>query len=196
MSSSTQSLPKLIGFCGYALSGKNTAAEQLNEILKVKHPDIEYKLIGFADSLKGDIKPCIDFCKDYGIDTTTKEFKTKFRPMWVLWSRIAKEVTDNKFIWVKRLFDLLDAAPQSHIAICDVRYDYEVKEIIERGGVVFFINREGVTFANEEEQTSFEEIKQKYFGVMLNYLIHNNDTKIVLGLKVYNRLVKHAENNC
>jgi len=158
MSSNKLVLPRLIGFCGYALSGKNTAAEELNKLLKEQEINIEYNIVGFADSLKGDIKPCIDFCKNYGVDTTTSEFKKIFRPMWVLWSRIAKEATGNKHIWVKRLFDVIDRAKYNHIAICDVRYEYEVKEIISNGGVVFFMNRDGVTFANEEEQTSFEEI--------------------------------------
>lgn len=187
-------LPKLIGFCGYATSGKNTAAEELNKILKENEIHTEYKIVGFADSLKGDIKPCIDFCKEYGIDTTTKEFKELFRPMWVLWSRVAKAVTNNKLIWLDRLFRVIESAPDDYIAICDVRYDYEVHEILNRGGVVFFINRPNVSFANEEEKQSFYEIITTMPELFQCNLVDNDSTKKELGLKIFNRLVKHGQN--
>lgn len=188
MSSKRLFFPKLIGFCGYATSGKNTAAEELNKILKAQNIDVEYKIVGFADSLKGDVKPCVDFCKEYGIDIKTPKFKKEFRPMWVLWSRIAKAVTDDKLIWVKRLFKLIDQC-HDDFAICDVRYDYEVEEIIKRGGVVIFITRPGITYPNDEEKESFESIFNKHESLINEYTVGNNGTKKELGLKVYERLV-------
>lgn len=187
MSSRQSFLPKLIGFCGYATSGKNTAAEELNNYLKSINNNTTYKMVGFADTLKGDIKQCIDFAKSYGIDTTTQEFKTKFRPMWVLWSRVAKDITNDKKIWVKRLFDIIDKCCDD-FAICDVRYDYEVDEIINRGGVVIFITRPDVIYANDEEKQSFEEIKNKHHKLISRTTVDNNGTKQELGKKVYERI--------
>lgn len=188
MSSKRPFFPKLLGFCGYATSGKNTAAEELNKILKSQNINVEYKIVGFADSLKGDIKPCVDFCKEYGIDIKTSEFKKEFRPMWVLWSRVAKAVTNDTFIWVKRLFKLIDQC-HDDFAICDVRYDYEVEEIIRRGGIVIFITRPGITYPNDEEKQSFEAIKNKYHNLITEYAVNNDGTKKELGLKVFERVV-------
>ena len=192
MSSRQSFLPKLIGFCGYATSGKNTAAEEFNNYLKSINCDKNYKIVGFADTLKGDIKPCIDFAKSHGIDTTTQEFKTKFRPMWVLWSRVAKDITGDKKIWVKRLFDLIDNCDDD-FAICDVRYDYEVDEIINRGGIVIFLTRPNVTYANDEEKQSFEEIKNKHHHLIGLTAIDNNGTKEELGKRVYERVISWIE---
>jgi len=187
MSSRQSFLPKLIGFCGYATSGKNTAAEEFNNYLKSINCDKNYKIVGFADTLKGDIKPCIDFAKSHGIDTTTQEFKTKFRPMWVLWSRVAKDITGDKKIWVKRLFDIIDRCTDD-FAICDVRYDYEIDEIVKRGGVVIFITRPNVTYANDEEKQSFEEIFKNHKEIIEKFTIDNNGSKKELGDKIFKRV--------
>lgn len=184
---SANSIPKLIGFCGYATVGKNTAAEELNKLLKSS--GIEYKLVGFADSLKRDLINCINFCQSDGVNTSLGEFKEEFRPMWVLWSKIAKLVTKNKLIWVKRLFQYLTHYPESHVAICDVRYTYEIEEILRRGGIVFYITRDGCLAKNEEERESFSDIMRDY-PKLKSVALANNGTKEELGEEVFKRIVR------
>lgn len=173
--------PPIIGFCGYARVGKNTAAEELKKLLvKRSH------LLGYADPLKADLAACVEWFKNIGIDTTTDAFKEKFRPMYVLWSRIAKEITGDETVWVNRRQSEID-----YIKYCDkipfltdVRYWYEIESILAQGGMVFFIRRNGVGPKNEEEENSFHLIEQRYMQLTRDFAVYNNGTKEELGQNV------------
>lgn len=181
------SVPKLIGFCGYARVGKDTAAQEFAKLF----PEREFEIIGYADDLKKDMEGCVSACAKLGVDVNSDKFKERFRPMWVLWSRVLKDIMESDLIWVERLRPSLVTLTQFGIipAIKDVRYFYEVDEILNSGGVVIFIERKGYGPKNSEEDMSFSQIKDRYAYLMKSHTIHNDGSKTDLGQKVLKLLM-------
>lgn len=189
--------PKIIGFCGFARTGKNTAAEYLGKMISNvfglnNSNDIYY--IGFADMLKFHLEYLVDKCKDYGCDTTTPEFKEKFRPMYVEWSRVYKNITGNNEIWCDFAFKKMAGLQKFQLfMITDVRYDYEIQRIKDNDGVVIYIDRPGFDPANEEEEMSFNQIYEKYESTFDGngndlIIVKNDGTKLELGVKCFESL--------
>jgi hypothetical protein len=169
----------IIGFCGYARVGKDTA---YTELVKLGKTGLR---IGFADSLKADLKPCINFLKERGIDTTTDDFKESFRDMYVVWSRVSKMITGDNHVWIKRLEDSIKHVEDEDIFITDVRYHYEIDWILKKGGKVIHIKRPGYSFKNDEERTSFNLIWKK---CPLLPTVINDSTKYDLAKKIWDLL--------
>jgi len=184
------SMPRVIGFCGYARVGKDTAAEQVKSRIK----NFTFDILGYADKLKSDLDPCVQWAQKYGIDVTSDKFKEIIRPMYVLWSRVAKDLAEDDTIWVKRLDRDIALCQRMEIIplIKDVRYFYEIDDILARNGMVIFIDRPGVGPKNEEELGSFLLIEEKYGGLMKTNTIINDSTIDDLGKKV----VEFIENKC
>jgi hypothetical protein len=174
--------PPIIGFAGYARAGKNTAAEQLMKNI----PDVDCECIGYADALKADLRKCVEWAMRHGINTDTPEFKEIMRPMYVLWSRVAKDIAESDLIWVNRLEKVIGGLRKINVTplITDVRYHYEIESILAQGGMVFFINRNGIGPKNEEEANSFVLIEQRYKQMTIEYAVYNNGTKEELGQNV------------
>ena len=185
--------PRIIGFCGFARTGKNTAANVLTRLLLDTYDIDRIKQLGFADILKLDLEYLVDKCKDYGCDIGTPDFKEKFRPMYVEWSRVYKNITGNKEIWCDLAFNKIESWQYPLVMITDVRYDYEIKRIRNNNGVVIYIDRPGFDPANDEEEMSFNQIYEKYestFDGNENDLIivKNDGTKLELGVKCFESL--------
>lgn len=189
----TENKPKIIGFCGFARTGKNTAAEYLGKMIS----DVFYfdmiKYIGFADILKSDLESLVNKCKDYGCDTTTAEFKEKFRPMYVEWSKVYKNITNNDEIWCDLAFKRIEGYKHSLVMITDVRYDYEIQRIKDNNGVVIYIDRPGFNPANDEEEQSFNRIYERYQSTFDGndsdlIIVKNDSTKLELGVKCFESL--------
>jgi len=186
--------PKIIGFCGFARTGKNTAAEYLSRMIsEVYGMNIENDIcaLGFADMLKSNLEYLVYNCKDSGCDITTPEFKEKFRPMYVEWSRVYKNITGNNEIWCDIAFKRIENLQKFKLfMITDVRYDYEIERIRSNNGVVIYIDRPFFDPANDEEEKSFSRIYEKYQssfdGDSDDVLIVKNDgTKLELGVKCF-----------
>lgn len=175
----------LFGLAGFAQSGKDTA---FNEV----HWKLPAIRVAFADPLKGDVSGCVRALQEYvpGF-VMNEEQKAKFRPMWVLWSRISKLF--DPMIWVKRCEQTIQQIEKETflhhpiVIITDVRYDFEVAYIRDRGGEVFYIDREGVGPANDEERISFFDISVNYPDIV-NDPIHNDGTKEELGRELLRRM--------
>lgn len=182
--------PGIIGFCGFARTGKNTAANVLTRLLLDTYDIGRIRQIGFADILKLDLEYLVDKCKDYGCDIGTPDFKEKFRPMYVEWSRVYKKITGNDEIWCDLAFEKIKGWQYPLVMITDVRYDYEIRRIKENNGVVIYIDRPGFDPANNEEEMSFDQIYEKYQasfdGDSDDVLIVKNDgTKLELGVRCF-----------
>lgn len=173
----------IIGFSGFARAGKNTAAEEF-----AKLTEAECKHFAFARTLKQDLQPCIDAL---GAFADKASFKEEFRPMYVLWSRVAKEIAKNPNFWVERITpEIIEYDRDDNFSlITDVRYYYEYAWILNKGGIVLYIERPDNFPANEEEAYSFNQIKIKYPNIFNNPII-NSGTKEFLGLQVLNRYLK------
>jgi len=148
---------RLIGFCGYARSGKDTAALALIER--------GWRRDAFADALKRDAASALmnslsmgggsadDF--PWGTMFTDPALKEIFRPFLVEYGRAMRHIRSD--YWVTRLFRGLDPR-ESHV-VTDVRYMNEVEAIRQRGGKVIMVTRPGVGPCNEEERLSFLHVK-------------------------------------
>jgi len=165
---------KLCGLCGFARSGKDTAALNMPG----------WTRMAFADALKNDLKPLLD---SLGVDLTDPAQKEKARPLLVAYGATARAFLPG--YWVDRLFG--EMAFQKIVArahenedpsfvVTDVRYPNEVNRILADGGKVVYLLRPGVQAANDEETRSIGEILERYrIPVVLN-----DGTPEELGAKV------------
>jgi len=153
----------VIGFTGYAQSGKDTIAKEFVDKLG-------YERVGFADSLKQIL---------YALNPRVELFNDDFIGHWHVknivddrgWDEAKKEPEIRELlqrlgteggrsamgedIWVKTLF----AQPHgARIVIPDVRFENEANEIRRRGGKVVQIVRPGVGPVNSHasDQINFE----------------------------------------
>lgn len=137
----------LIGLCGYARTGKDTAAANMPG----------WHRFAFADALKSDLAPLL---ADVGCDLADAEHKTTARPLLVAWGATARAF--RPAYWVERLFRAIDFSKRERVIITDVRYPNEVAEILRRGGVVVRIVRPGIGPANDEEARSIAQIERDF----------------------------------
>jgi hypothetical protein len=132
---------KLIGLCGYAQTGKDTAAANMPGFTRM----------AFADELKADLYPLLN---KIGCRLDNPAHKRMVRDLLVAWGRTARMFeTDH---WINRL--LLKIPTNTNVVITDVRYPNEVRAIESWGGAVVRIQRLGSGPANDEERVSIEEI--------------------------------------
>lgn len=141
--------PIIIGLCGYARVGKDSAAANMPG----------WKRYAFADALKRDLEPIL---KMVNCDLANPEHKVKARPMLVAWGATARAFFPG--FWVHRLWDILhdNLKDSTRTVISDVRYPNEVKAILDMGGQVVRIFRNGYGPANDEEGNSIREIDATY----------------------------------
>jgi hypothetical protein len=149
---------ELIGLCGYAQVGKDTAAANMPG----------YRRLAFADPLKADLATLIH--EVYGIDVwaPTPEEKAVIRPLLVAHGA-GKRMQDPDY-WVNKIMTLARHATEGPIVVTDVRYANEVQKIRQAGGQVVVIRRGDIGPANEEEERSFREIAARfpYLPIVLN----------------------------
>lgn len=156
----------LIGLCGYARSGKDTAAEVLIKA--------GFTRVAFADALKLDVLTALQRSAEIvnrantgqstgGIQVTTGLFrspttKERFRPLLVEYGRAMRALSPG--YWIDRLE--ADVHGVDRVVVTDVRYQNEVSWVQENGGVVIYLDRPGIGPANQEEHDSFSQIKQDF----------------------------------
>lgn len=172
---------KIVALSGFSKSGKDTAYAFLDHSKR-------YVRVAFADPLKQDVSGCVVALLNHvpGFDLSIPEQKDKFRPMWVLWSKVSKLF--DPMIWVKRAAETIYAQREDAIiVVTDVRYDFEVDFIQSLGGRVFYIDRPGVGPANEEEFISFFDIFTA-FPEITSDPIYNDGTKEQLGAALQERI--------
>jgi len=139
---------KLIGLCGFAGVGKDTAAAHMPG----------WRRFAFADALKDDLRPLLE---DVGCDLDRSDHKEQAKNLMVAWGATARAFQSD--YWIDRLFrevarwENLSPFPR-HAVITDVRYPNEVMEIRRRGGIVVRINRPGFSARNAEERESIRQI--------------------------------------
>jgi hypothetical protein len=178
---------QVIGFCGYAGVGKDTAFRMMEKLF----PQLRGHRVAFADELKADVQKCIDALKALGIDTETVEFNDKFREMWVSWGHVSRSF--DPLIWVKRANPAINELKQrGWVFITDVRYYNEIVTLRrEKKATIFFIDRPDHYPANEEEAASFGEIMNnahELFDPHGGFYFKNDGTPEELGEKIKARI--------
>lgn len=164
--------PPVIGLCGYARVGKDTAGEIL-----VKQ--YGYKRIAFADKLRematmlnplirnGDeVKTYNEWVNLLGYDTA-KMTLVGFRPFLVSLGESVRNVLGES-TWINAVIPLNYNGPS--LVITDVRYKNEADRVKMLGGIVIRIDKPGVTAPNETEAVALPQITPD--------IIINNDQTI------------------
>lgn len=133
---------QVIGFAGYAGSGKNAAAEALGGVV-----------IGFADPLYAGLAAMLGVTEEQLRARATKELpmagigkspRDLLRTLGTEWGR--ELVRED--IWIVRARQRIEDASQAGaaiVAVCDVRFPNEVAMVRELGGQVWWVDRPGIT---------------------------------------------------
>lgn len=153
-------MSRLIGICGYARSGKDTAAEALVED--------GWTRVAFADALKEDVinavvrsLEAVYHDNQSGIVSTLfAEKKETFRPLLVEYGRAMRNIVPG--YWIDRASTSLEACSGANVVVTDVRYANEARWIRSKGGIVISVSRVGVPAANNEEATSLAMFAPDY----------------------------------
>ena len=172
----------LVGFSGYARSGKDTAAEALRSLGFIR--------ISFADKLRDfiyEFNPLVEYhnflnngaveynrlrnvIDMYGWDGYKETIwgDDIRRQLQVLGTECGRMIIDNN-IWVDSLFNTLPYADGKYV-IADVRFPNEAEGIRNRGGKIFRIEREGVEAVNiHASETALDDYE-------FDGIIHNDGT--------------------
>lgn len=165
---------RLVGLCGYARAGKDTAAANMPG----------WQRMAFADALKEDLQPLLKSQLHIDPISADAEQKAIIRPLLVEWGRTARRVVPD--FWIKRLWRRLPA--DGDVVISDVRYLNEARAVLEAGGIVVYVERSGIGPANIEEESSIRELRY----ALQPQIVENNGSPEDLGRAVL-RVVAWAE---
>lgn len=160
----------IVGFVGYARSGKDTAAQVLL--------DNGWKRMAFADQLKLDVERIVGCpLAGPGANPVDKEF---WRPLLVEYGRLRRKQHPDYWVWQVEANLRMTAAPGDRVVLTDVRYKNECEWILNRGGILIYVERPGVGPANSEEAESIAEILGTPYAVERMSLALNNSSVEVL----------------
>ncbi len=144
----------LIGLCGFAKSGKNSFADFIIESrIRNKADILGLKTLSFAHALRRELE---DFVYDkIGISTFTQDPVEKeiIRPLLVCWGTDIIRNKINKDYWVEKIKRAYEINRKNKITsiITDVRFENELNWIQKEGGIVIFIDRDGIKPINSDE---------------------------------------------
>jgi len=162
---------QLISLCGYAQSGKDTAAAHMPG----------WKRFAFADALKADLMPLLE---RIGCRLTEPYHKAMARDLLVEWGRTARKFKPD--FWIRRAFDgrngiMAEMQAGHRIVVTDVRYPNECERILAEGGIVVIISRPRVRAANDEERLTIAQIRERFPCLPT---VENDGSKEDLGQRV------------
>lgn len=165
-----QSRNVLIGLCGYAGSGKDTAAEALLECGP-------YDRRAFADKLKRVMCEINPFFPEVGMTYTelaesvgveeAKRAHPCVRKMMVTIGESHRRVFGEHF-WIDACLPRHGRLANEYVVVTDVRYPNEVARIKSMFGHVWYIDRPGCGPANETEAESIKLCKEMCTGTLTN----------------------------
>jgi hypothetical protein len=144
----------LIALCGPAQCGKTSIANALSSAIGLPVESFAKPLKKMADLV------CVPGSS-----------KSDRREVLVAIGRHYRHHNPNH--WIDSLISRL--SPEGAI-IDDVRYANEIRRILELGGIVFHIRREGVFPANDEEANSLREILADEWLMSRTHFIRNDGT--------------------
>ena len=158
-------MKKLIGICGYARSGKDTFFARSSKYLNENGFNV--KRYAFADALKSEVDPLLS--EYVGISAFTEKDIEKeiIRPLLVTYGTEIRRKLDPS-CWIEKITPSVneDLLKDNYVFITDVRFENEAQWIKSQGGLMVYVEREGIKPANHEERKQ-NIIMKKY----LNYKI-------------------------
>lgn len=131
----------LIGIAGHKRTGKSTLAQGLSFALGLPEESFAAPLREFVARITGMTAPELDFNKEVGLDWL--DGITPRQMMQTVGTEWGRQMV-HPDLWLRSLFARIP--PQGAI-ISDVRFPNEAEAILDRGGIVFRVNRSNlVTF--------------------------------------------------
>lgn len=179
---------KVVGFAGYAQSGKDTAAQILID-------RYGFKRLAFADALRDSLyalNPVIPSTWAQGIRVQDivdsigwDRAKTEYEEIRQLLQRFGTEVGRTIYglnFWVERVFSQMSS--DGLYVITDVRFPNEERAVHDAGGKVYRISRIGVGPANTHASEDIERL-------FVDAVIPNNGTLEAFKQAVLDTVVVH-----
>lgn len=164
----------IIGLCGYAQSGKDTAAKHLTG----------FRRLAFADKLKADLSGFILTFYGFSIYNCTPEQKEMIRPLMIAHGECKRRQDPSH--WLKPIQRVIeDSCKEDGFVITDVRYLNEAKMILNAGGLIIYLDRGGAPASNEEAR-SIREI----LDVIEPPRVLNDDEPVVLAQRVLTTAIR------
>lgn len=137
---------RLIGFSGYAGSGKDTSAAILKE-------DHGYTRFAFADELKREVYASFQFVRDlvdhYGWERAKRDFPEVRELLQEI--GVSMRFRHGSDYWVNKVAAKIKTDSPERVAITDVRFPNEAKWIRDNGGIVVRIESVFAEAANGHE---------------------------------------------
>jgi hypothetical protein len=159
---------RLIGLCGKAGSGKDTVGEIL-------HHNYGYTRMAFADKVKqvASVLWGINITEFYDI-----AYKNEVAPLWGMTRRAMLQAAGemvkthiNTDFWVESVCNNLES--DSRVVVTDVRFDREAERLIELGGVIIEVARNGAGLSGAEAA----HVSEKGISVsLIHHRLQNHGT--------------------
>jgi len=185
-------MTKIISFSGRKQSGKSTAGEYIEQLIKQNFLNISCKLYSFADPLKQDI--CINLLgltyeQCYGTDedkntfTDIKwnsipgydgdHFMTAREVMEVVGTKIFRKIKNN--VWVDATINKIKKEGYDLAIVLDNRFPNEVDSVLDNHGFVIRLTRNPFN-SNSEPETALDA--NKYNWSRFSQIIDNENMNI------------------
>lgn len=141
---------QIVAFCGKKRSGKDTAAEGLEEL--------GYRPIAFADPIKDTCRIVFQLTEEQ-IDGSKKadvDDFWDFSPRWAMQTVGTELFRDgiDEDVWVKSLLRRVDGSDHDKFAVTDVRFPNEIEHLKKAGAQLVYIRR-------PETQPNLSPLKKK-----------------------------------
>jgi hypothetical protein len=162
----------LIGLCGFAQSGKDTAALGLIKA--------GFTRVAFADELKLELARAIRNDASATDESTLQWLaanKETLRPLMVGWGVMRR--LQNPDYWIN--IGMARATCRTCAVITDVRYPNEAKALWNAGGFLVRITRPGVGPANSEEARTIQQIDDICSDKPVTTLVNDSSIEVLQG---------------
>ena len=132
----------LIGVCGVARSGKDTAVQLIIDV--AESVGLSAQRFALADELKIALRPTLINTYNIDILNCTPEEKEKVRPELVEYGKQLREQTNGKF-WTDILYSKITESTCDIAVVSDIRYCFyeedEVQWLKKLGGALIHVTR-------------------------------------------------------
>lgn len=141
----------VIGVIGAKRSGKNTFADMLAKAISSQKPGAKISVLSWADPLRemaATLNPLLETglrYKDHLDEVGYEEAKDhpEFRrTLQVLGTDVIRNHVSDSY-WVDTLMNKIAESSLDYVIVPDTRFDNEARAILDRGGFIFRVDRDG-----------------------------------------------------
>lgn len=178
-SSSSYSPMKILGLTGQKQSGKDTAADFIEQHVR----EWDVVRIGFADALKEEV------CKACGIELAHLEAnKDKYRTILQWWGTDFRRNMYGQDYWLKQWMARAVSSRAHLIIVPDVRFKNEAELLRQFGAKIFRVVRYGLPDDKHQSETEMASLE-------VDEVIPNNDSLENFCSIILSKFRKHYNGN-